>query len=106
MTDYMPHENQRQGGLLNEHVTTAAAFNREMKYLSMPYRMVQELHDGNWVLEDSLDFGCLHIAPTADEAIALHIMRAWIYGLMHERNIAIGRQYLRGELPDDDANPY
>lgn len=114
MTDANQYEPERRGLLNEQRVKTAEDFNSEMNYLSWPYRMVQslyagermvELHAGDWVLEDP-SIGCVHIAPTPDETMAVHIMRAWIYGVMHEQGNEIGRKFLRGELADDNANPY
>jgi hypothetical protein len=42
---------------------------------------------------------------TVDEAVAVHILRAWMRGYMHGGSFGIVGQYLLGLLPDD-ANPY
>ena len=96
------------GGYLSvEHVTTAAAFNREMQYRSLPYRMTRlnarsKKDHGNWVLYEIRDEETLHEVPSMDEEYAVHIMRAWMYGMNHVQGIEIARRFLSGESVDDE----
>jgi hypothetical protein len=96
-----------QCGFLDaEHATTASAFNREMQYRSMPYRM-QKLTGrrpdrGHWVLYEIRTWETLHQAPPMDEVYAVHIMRAWMYGQNHAEAIHMVEQLYRGELEDDE----
>jgi hypothetical protein len=58
-----------------------------------------------WSLTDIRTSEVLHRTPPVDEAVAVHILRAWIRGYMHCGSFEIVGQYLLGMLPDD-ANPY
>ena len=58
-----------------------------------------------WSLTDIRTSEVLHRTPPVDEAVAVHILRAWMRGYMHDGSFEIVGQYLLGMLPDD-ANPY
>ena len=92
--------------LLNERtVKSAADFNREMQVRSWPYRLQQTPTAGVWTLSDTRSSTVLHRTPPVDEAMAVHIARAWLYGNLHGGSFEIVAQFLLGLLPDD-ANPY
>jgi hypothetical protein len=92
--------------LLSEQtVKSAADFNREMTILSWPYRMQEATGEGTWTLTDTRSSEVIYCTPPVDEAVAVHILRAWMHGYVHDGNFTIIGQYLLGNLPDD-ANPY
>jgi hypothetical protein len=92
--------------LLDEQtVKSAAEFNREMQYRSWPYRVQETAGEGTWTLVGTRSSEVLHRTPPVDEAMAVHILRAWLYGNLHGGSFEIVGQYLLGMLPDD-ANPY
>lgn len=92
--------------LLDERtVKSAADFDREMTILSWPYRMQESAGDGAWALIDTRTAEILHRTPPVGEAMAVHIMRAWMRGYVHDGNFTIIGQYLLGNMPDD-ASPY
>jgi hypothetical protein len=86
-------------------VTTAAAFNREMEYLLWAYRMNKAVGEGAWTLIDTRSSEILHRTPPVDEAVAVHILRAWMRGYGYGGSFEIVGQYLLGLLPDD-TSPY
>lgn len=86
-------------------VKSAADFNREMTILSWPYRMRETAGEDAWALIDTRTAEILHRTPPVDEAMAVHIFRAWLYGNLHGGSFEIVGQYLLGLLPDD-TNPY
>jgi hypothetical protein len=92
--------------LLSEHrIKSVADINREMQYLSWPYRVQETAEAGVWTLTDVRNSEILHRTPPVDEAVAVHIMRAWMRGYDHGGSFDIVGQYLLGMLPDDDS-PY
>jgi hypothetical protein len=102
----MTDEHQREPELLDErHVKSAADFNREMTILSWPYRMQEPDGEGIWTLTDTRSSEIVHRTPPVDEAVAVHIMRAWMRGYIHDGNFTIIGQYLLGNMPDD-TSPY
>jgi hypothetical protein len=105
--DYpMADENQHEPELLDDrHVKSAADFNREMQYRSWPYRMTEAVGEGAWALVDTRSSEVLHRTPPVDEAMAVHILRAWMRGYVFDGNFTIIGQYLLGQMPDD-ISPY
>jgi hypothetical protein len=102
----MADEDQHEPELLDErHVKSAADVNREMQYRSWPYRVQETDGKGTWTLIDTRSSEVLHRTPPVDEAMAVHIMRAWMRGYVYDGNFTIIGQYLLGNLPDD-ASPY
>jgi hypothetical protein len=92
--------------LLDERtVKSAADFNREMTIRDWSYRMQEAAGEGAWTLVDTRNAEILHRTPPVDEAMAVHIMRTWMRGYVHDGNFSIIGQYLLGNMPDD-ANPY
>jgi hypothetical protein len=92
--------------LLDErHVKAAADFNREMTIRSWPYRMQEAAGEGAWTLIDTRSSEIVYRTPPVDEAMAVHIMRAWMRGYAHDGNFSIIGQYLLGNMPHD-ASPY
>jgi hypothetical protein len=63
--------------------------------------------DGRGCLDAGRHAQCevLHQTPPVEEAMAVHVMRAWMHGYIYGGSFEIGGQYLLGLLPDD-ANPY
>jgi hypothetical protein len=79
--------------------------NREFQYLSWPYRVQETTEAGVWMLTDMRTLEVLQRTPPVEEAMAVHIMRAWMCGNAYGGNFDVMGQYLLGMLPDD-ANPY
>ncbi len=105
MADEDQHQPDRFDLLSEERVKSEADFNYEMQCRSWPYRMSKAADADVWSLTDIRTSEVLHRTPPVDEAVAVHILRAWMRGYMHGGSFEIVGQYLLGMLPDD-ANPY
>jgi hypothetical protein len=73
--------------------------------MSWSYRMQEAVGESVWTLVDTRSSEVLHRTPPVDEAMAVHIMRAWMRGYIHDGNFTTIGAYLIGLLPDD-TSPY
>jgi hypothetical protein len=105
MADETQHEPELPDLLDERRVKSVADFNREMTIRSWPHRMSKAAGEGTWALIDTRSSEVIHLMPLVDEAMAVHVMRAWMYGYVHDGNLTTIGAYLIGLLPDD-ANPY
>src|SRR4051812_13537457 len=92
-------------GLLDPtSVTTAEAFNNEMRYREMTFRVCQLSDDceapGQWVVYDESTNEPLYAVPRMHEEDAVRIMCAWTYG-WHQGNHESFCKRLAGHMRAD-----